>query len=225
MNLKLPFLILVLSIAAVWQSCKSDVDTDMPYILLKGDNPYYINTIGGTFTEPGYTSVDDIDGDLTSQVKVTYPIILPDSAKSYEAVYTVSDRSGNAFTTRRYIVVRNSDWFISGFFSYCSQVRSDSIIDTLFSASVIPSLVNNGEFSISNFGNLGYGADVIATVNEQTQKIAIPTPQLLADSSTLDAVDPDSSYYVLVNDTIRFQIFYTHSKNGNSENCRSYYQK
>lgn len=218
-------LILILAIAAIsWFSCKSDVDTDMPYILLEGENPYFINGIGGTFTEPGFKAVDDIDGDLTSQVEVTYPTILSDSARTYEVIYTVSDKSGNVFTTKRSIVVRNTSYIIEGFFSNCYQER-DTTVDSLFSISVIPSYVTNNEFDINNFGNLGYGITVHASLDTVNSKIIINTPQLLADSSTLDFVNADSSYYSFVNDTLRFQVFYSHSKNGSSETCRSYYKK
>lgn len=228
MNFKSLFtLISVFSILFTWQGCKSDDDTDLPYILLDGANPYNIDSIGGTFTEQGYRSVDDVDGDLTANVIVSYPTILTDSARTYAAVYSVTDRSGNTFTTRRYIVVRNTGYFIDGFYSNCTQFR-DTTNDTLFAAAVVTSPVSNYEFSISNFGNLGYNSSVLASYNPVTQKILINTPQLLADSSTLDYVNPDSSYYTFLNgdvDSLAFQIFYTHSKNGNSENCRAYYRK
>ncbi len=225
MNSKSILAFLLLSVIFIsWQACKSDDDTDLPYILLEGDNPYYIDSIGGTFAEPGYKSVDDVDGDLTAQVLVSYPTILNDSARTYEAVYTVTDRAGNKFTTRRFIIVQNTNWFLAGFYPNCSQIR-DTIIDSTFSASVVPSLVVNNEFFISNFGNLGYGTNVVAAINQQTGKIIINTPQLLADSSTLDFVNADSTYYSIINDSLRFQVFYSHSKNGNTENCRTYYRK
>jgi Domain of unknown function (DUF5011) len=225
MNTKSILTFLLLSgIFMSWQACKSEDDTDLPYILLEGDNPYYIDSIGGTFTEQGYKSVDDVDGDLTDQVLVSYPTILSDSARTYEAVYSVTDRSGNKFTTKRFIIVQNTNFYLAGFYPNCSQIR-DTIIDSTFSAAVIPSLVVNNEFFISNFGNLGYGLNVVASINPLTGKIIINTPQLLADSSTLDFVNADSSYYSIVNDSIRFQVFYSHSKNGTSETNRTYYSK
>ncbi len=224
MKLKESLLIILAITSICWFSCKSDVDTDMPYILLEGENPYYINGIGGTFTEPGFKAVDDIDGDLTSLVEVTYPTILSDSARTYEVIYKVGDKSGNVFTTKRSIVVRNTSYIIEGFFSNCSQIR-DTTNDSLFSVSVIPSYVTNNEFDINNFGNLGYGIAVHASLDTANSKIIINTPQLLADSSTLDFVDADSTYYSYVNDTLRFQVFYSHSKNGNSEFNKSYYRK
>jgi hypothetical protein len=217
-------LLFTAGILIVWQSCKSDDDTDLPYILLEGPNPYYIDSIGGTFVEPGFKSVDDVDGDLTANVIVTYPSIQSDSAKTYEAIYQVTDHSGNTFTTKRSIIVRNTNFFLEGFYSNCSQI-CDTTIDTLFAASVITSVNSNGQFYISNFGNFGYGMDVLASLDPLTQKIIINTPQPLTDSSTLDFVDSDSTYYTIVNDTLRFQVSFIHSKNGESDTCKTYYRK
>ena len=204
-------------------SCKSDVDTDLPYILLDGANPYYIDSIGGQYVEPGYKGLDDIDGDLTSDIKVTYPTITTDSAKSYQVFYTLTDKSGNTFTTYRSVVVRNAAWFLEGFYpnslAFCD---GDSI--TKFAASVLASPVLNDEFYLRNFGNFGQTKDITGSVDRSTRKITFSTPQLLADSSTLDAVIADSTY-VSRTDTVTFQVYFSRTLNGQPENCITVYKK
>jgi hypothetical protein len=207
----------------LFQACKSDEDTDLPYIFLKGDNPYNIDSIGGTFTEPGYTAVDDVDGDITSSVIVDYPVIGTDSARNYDIIYSVTDKAGNKFTTTRKVNVRSRLFFLEGY--YTSSRQQCDTIDSVFSAIVLPEANSNNTFLIRNFGNHGILPDIQASYDFTTGKININTPQTLADSSILDFVDPDSTYLTVTNDTASFQVFYTHTQNGNTQSCRTYYKK
>ncbi len=211
----------ILSVA--FYSCKSDDDTDLPYILLDGANPLYIDSIGGTFKEPGYHGLDDIDGDLTSFIKVEYPVIGTDSARSYEAIYSLTDKSGNTFTTHRTIVVRNTAWFLEGFYSKCTQY-CDSDTTLQFAASVIASVVSNDNFYIRNFGNFGQDSLVSCSIDRSTGKINIPVPQWASDSVTIDAVIADSNYVTRM-DTLNFQVYYTRTKMTVPWNCRTFYRR
>src|SRR5699024_4650735 len=47
-----------------------EADTVAPEITLNGDNPMELE-VGGTYEEPGATATDDVDGDLTEQIKIT----------------------------------------------------------------------------------------------------------------------------------------------------------
>lgn len=205
-------------------ACKSDVDTDLPYILLSGSNPYYIDSIGGHYVEPGYKGLDDVDGELTSSIIVDYPSILTDSAKSYEIKYSLTDKSGNTFTTHRTVVVRNTAGFLEGFFTRCSQY-CDTDSSASFAASILASSVNNDAFSIRNFGNFGQTANINCSLDRVTGKISIATPQFLADSSsTIDNIIADSTY-ITNRDSLTFQVYFTYTKNGHSANCRTFYKK
>lgn len=198
---------------------KNQADTDMPYILLDGPNPYYIDSIGGQYVEPGYHGLDDIDGELTSSIIVKAPVIATDSAKSYSVVYTLTDKSGNTFSTYRRVIVRNTAWFLEGFYSKCiKSCNTDTAVVPAFSSNVLASTVSNDSFLIQNYGDYGPTVQVSFAVNHLTGQISAPVPQTLTDSSTLDQVLTDSSY-VIQRDTVRFQIYYTRTKNGQSQNC------
>ena len=205
-----------------FNACKSEVDTDEPYILLTGSNPYYIDSIGGQYVEPGYKGLDDVDGDLTSFIKVTVPVIQTDSAKSYDVIYTLTDKSNNTFSTHRTVVVRNTAWILEGFYPISTN-RCDT--DTLrsFAATILPSVVTNGQFFIRNFGNLGQSSDVSCMI-DPAGKITIPTPQTLADTSTLDMVVADSTY-IIRKDTLSFQVYFSSTKNAITKNCVTIYKK
>ena len=71
-------------------------DTTAPVITLSGDNPLTME-VNISFTEPGYSAVDDMEGNLTSAVVVTGTVDTS-TVGSYTLSYNVSDTSGNAAT-------------------------------------------------------------------------------------------------------------------------------
>lgn len=91
-------------------------DVTPPVITLKGKNPDTVKVGSGAYTDPGYTAIDDVDGDVTSKVTVSelfgkpLPISLA-QAGSYTLVYTVSDKAGNPATVTRvvYVVGQSND--------------------------------------------------------------------------------------------------------------------
>jgi hypothetical protein len=68
-----------------------------PTITLIGDNPLSL-TVGDTFSDPGASAIDDVDGDLTAQITSTNDVDTS-SAGSYTVTYSVSDSAGNAAAT------------------------------------------------------------------------------------------------------------------------------
>ena len=74
-------------------------DNIAPEITLKEDSKKsYL--IGTEYKDPGYTAIDNYDGDITDKVKVTNNIN-KDNPGDYEIVYTVSDSSGNTTEVTR----------------------------------------------------------------------------------------------------------------------------
>ena len=78
-------------------------DKNAPNLKLKGDDKVTIK-VGEEYKELGYTAIDDYDGDVTSNVKVTGNV---DNTKagSYILTYTVSDEKGNSIDKTRTIIV------------------------------------------------------------------------------------------------------------------------
>ncbi|MDA9360291.1 DUF5011 domain-containing protein [Flavobacteriaceae bacterium] len=80
-------------------------DTTAPVITLTGSSTINL-TVGETFTDPGATATDDVDGDLTSSISITDPGAFTSTAGTYTISYSVSDAAGNAATVvQRTIIV------------------------------------------------------------------------------------------------------------------------
>ena len=79
------------------------VDFTAPVITLKGEQSTYIK-VGTTYTDPGFTASDNIDGDLTATVSVAGGV---DTSKMgiNTITYQVSDSFGNTTTVKRSIYV------------------------------------------------------------------------------------------------------------------------
>ena len=82
---------------------KKPADTVKPVITLKGNASMSL-TVGATFTEPGYTASDNVDGNLTSKVKVSGTVNTA-KAGTYSVSYTVTDAAGNKTVVYRKVVV------------------------------------------------------------------------------------------------------------------------
>ena len=78
-------------------------DPELPVLTLTGDKEIKL-TAGATFTEPGYTATDNVDGDLTAKVVVTGSVDVH-KAGTYTLTYTVTDSFGNTVSATRTVTV------------------------------------------------------------------------------------------------------------------------
>ena len=84
------------------------VDTTAPIITILGNNPENV-LLNGIYTDAGATALDNLDGDLTSQISVVNNVNTA-IAGTYPVTYTVSDLAGNtAIATRTVNVSPTSD--------------------------------------------------------------------------------------------------------------------
>ena len=91
------------SIAVVNNSDNSD--TTAPSITLTGEATINLS-VGDTFTDPGVTASDDVDGDITSSI-TTSGSVDTSTAGTYVIVYSVSDTAGNSSSIDRTVIVGN----------------------------------------------------------------------------------------------------------------------
>ncbi|HSR44476.1 MAG TPA: immunoglobulin-like domain-containing protein [Acidimicrobiia bacterium] len=83
------------------------VDTAPPAITLLGADPATVE-VGGSYSDPGATAVDAVDGDLTSSISVDASGVDTTSIGSYSVSYTVSDSSGNSASATRSVLVADT---------------------------------------------------------------------------------------------------------------------
>jgi peptidoglycan/xylan/chitin deacetylase (PgdA/CDA1 family) len=82
-------------------------DPEAPDLVLIGGNQVTISS-GSPFSDPGYTALDDQDGDLTDQVKVS-GILNYFAAGTYTLTYSVTDSDGYTTSVQRSVTV-DSDY-------------------------------------------------------------------------------------------------------------------
>jgi len=84
------------------------VDTTAPVITRLGSNPMFVLQ-GSTFTDPGATASDTVDGNLTAQIVVGGDTVNTGITGDYVITYNVSDTAGNdaAEVTRTVTVTEN----------------------------------------------------------------------------------------------------------------------
>ena len=83
-------------------------DAGAPVITLLGEPTINI-VVGGTFTDPGATAEDDIDGDISDNIVVGGDAVDVNTAGTYVITYNVSDAAGNAATQRTRTVIVSAD--------------------------------------------------------------------------------------------------------------------
>lgn len=79
-------------------------DPEAPKLTLKGESTIML-TKGDAWKEPGYTATDNVDGEISSLVKITGTV---DTTKpgTYELTYEVTDRAGNQTKVQRKVIVK-----------------------------------------------------------------------------------------------------------------------
>lgn len=79
------------------------MDNKGPTIILNEENIIYL-AVGSKYKEPGYVAIDDCDGNVTENVKVTGNV---DTSKkgTYELTYSVTDEYGNETKVNRIVKV------------------------------------------------------------------------------------------------------------------------
>ncbi len=81
----------------------SKKDTEKPVITLKGNSEITLNQ-GDKYNDEGARATDNIDGDITSKIKVSGKVDITKSG-TYTITYTVTDKAGNRTEVTRKVTV------------------------------------------------------------------------------------------------------------------------
>ena len=157
------------------------VDIIGPVIELQGDNPYsmYLN---GTYSEPGYTTTDNIDGEIDVNNVTTTDNIDASTVGTYTITYTATDSAGNEGTAIRTVnIVLDTvgpvielqgdnpySMYLNGTYSEPGYTTTDNI-----DGEIVVTTTNNidastlGTYQVTYSGTDGAGnnTEVIRTVN------------------------------------------------------------
>ncbi len=87
-------------------------DEEKPTLILNDESILYI-AIGSKYVEPGYVAIDNCDGNITDQVKVSGKV---DTNKkgTYEITYSVKDELGNETVVKRLVKVFPKNNYVPG---------------------------------------------------------------------------------------------------------------
>lgn len=80
-------------------------DSLAPELTLLGDENLYVDVTVG-YVEPGFTAVDDCDGDITDRVKVETDYV-ENTIGEYDVIYRVKDSYDNETVAKRHIIVKD----------------------------------------------------------------------------------------------------------------------
>ena len=97
--------------------------------------------VGDTFTDPGATATDDIDGNITANIVVAGDAVDVNTAATYTITYNVSDAAGNAAAQKTRTVIVAAVAGSTGAYIYATSatVTIPSLIDNWGSGTTIVS--------------------------------------------------------------------------------------
>lgn len=210
--------------AALFTGCSKDEDTESPVITLSGANPLTLTSIGETYIEPGYTSSDNEDGNITAGVVVDDSQLDEDSAGTYVINYTSTDAAGNVGNATREVIVKNTleATVYKGIYSI-SEVcggPASNYGDTLSYSNTI-----NGRIFFKRFANYLNGR-VYADINISSGTVNIPTQSVVCGAAPAPTRQFSGSGTIsTVAGVTSMSITYTEVTNGTTTTCTGSYTK
>ena len=138
-------------------------DSEKPKIELIGDDEITI-TQNEEYIEPGYKSIDNYDGEITENVKVSSNI--KDEIGEYEVIYSVSDSSGNEYSIKRKVTrIKSNSGVIYLTFDDGPSSTTTEVLDILKRENV------KATFFVVNYSNKY--EDVIKRIVNEGHTIAV----------------------------------------------------
>lgn len=140
-------------------------DSTKPVITLKGDSIVTIN-LGTTYTDAGATATDNIDGNITSKIKVNSNVNI-NRVGTYIVTYTVTDNAGNTATLTRTVKVVD---YMTGIavtapskteYKYNEDLDLTGMIAQKVMASGNKVTLSSSEYSVSGYNKTTLGEQTI----------------------------------------------------------------
>ena len=152
------FGILIGSSVVYTTGCKKN-DTTGPSVTLTGDASVILS-LNGSFTDPGATANDDVDGSVTvtSDASSANPNV--NLTGVYVITYTATDNAGNVGSTTRTVTVKNDAESYAGNYNVNDTTGGFSI---LFTQTIkVDSAINN-RVHFSRFNDYANNTSIFAT--------------------------------------------------------------
>ncbi len=182
----------LLSLALVTSGCKkTDADTTAPAVSVVGSNPYYIQK-GTTWSDPGATATDDVDGTIAASASGT---VTTATVGAYTVTYTAKDAAGNVDTKTRVVNVVDVD----GYFATVVDVSpypggsSNSYNETAHLVTDGSGKVNLTKFGDYVNGSVYYNLTGLNTLTVPSQTVTCgltPASRMFSGSGTLSSSAP-----------------------------------
>jgi hypothetical protein len=207
-KLLIPALTLFTAGSVLLVSCSKDESA--PVITLKGNTTASVD-FKGTYTDDGATATDDKDGDLTSSIVVTNPV-MTNSAETYTIKYNVSDKAGNAATevTRTVnVVIKGAN--MVGTYSVTDKVDTTTYPyqDNITASSTDPNKILVSKFAYYTNGGVYF---IISGTNGTT--VTIPQQTVVCGSPAASRTFTGSG--TITKDGTKITLNYTEVTNGSS---------
>jgi hypothetical protein len=178
--------LVVISFLALWTaSCKKNssnnnsntpADTTPPVISLNGNTNDTVS-LNTSYTNPGATANDNVDGNVSANVTVT-GAVNKDLVGEYRLYYNVKDAAGNsAAQVTRYVYVANDADYLDGVYNAVANCGASSTSPSTTQVTASNTLNNQISFNIP--GNYS-GISPVMMVNASAINI---TPQSNGSSS------------------------------------------
>lgn len=134
-------------------------DSEAPVLNLLGNEKVYLK-LGKTYTDDGFVVVDNCDGDITNNVKVTSNVEI-DKTGNYEIKYEVVDSNGNKVEAVRKVIVYDTNSLNEKF----KNELTAYIEEKGYKVSVGYKNVNTGYTYSYNSSRWYYGASLIKVLD------------------------------------------------------------
>ncbi|MCB9231950.1 MAG: DUF5011 domain-containing protein [Bacteroidia bacterium] len=212
-------LLLIWGAVTLFSGCK--IDGEPPVVTLLGSDDI-THFVGEPFTDPGVTAIDNEDGDITTDVTVSYfpvpntgTITAATDPGVYHLTYFSQDQSGNSNSATRYVTVTYGNQQLLGTYSVeeTSQFGTNSYTGTV-TADTTLDIVNFAFSSVNAPNQISVEASIYnrETVNLENEISG----------------GPISSFYgnVTGKDTFRLELNYVRPPNGSViTNCTAVWTK